>query len=79
MNSIFSEDRKGRKVFCRVVRQDDSKIEDSGYVRWPNAIEGEVISRLDTVGRGWIAGPWIVKEVDIDVNTYLKAYFSENA
>ena len=78
MNSIFSEDRRGRKIFCRVVRQDDSKVEDFGYARWANAIEGEVIPRLDTVGRGWIDGPWIITKINADVDAYLKVYFSEN-
>lgn len=62
--SIFDQDRVGKSVLCKVRHNETNEVKQ-GYVRWVDAYTDRVIKRLESVGLGWLSGPWTVLEVDV--------------
>lgn len=62
--SIFDKDRIGKSVLCE-VRHETSNETRQAYVRWVGAFEGTIIARAESIGDGWLEGPWVVEKVDV--------------
>jgi len=63
--SIFDNDRIGKSLICN-VRHEDTGEERQAFVRWVHAkVDWIVTKRVQSMGEGWLAGPWKVLEVDV--------------